>query len=200
MDDDDRMDSEIAQLNERLTLLETEFVVQAEVASVERASYATKEDISRIEAQLANCATKQDVARIDASLAAARADTARIEASLMETKIDVARIDAVLDGIQKNYATKADLLGLETRMEQQLGRMGQQIAQMGVQIAQMGTQIAQMGAELVAHSAQMDARMEKINARTAQMESRLARWMLGTMITVIGIACTVTVTVVKLMP
>lgn len=186
MDDDDRMDSEIAQLNERLTLLETEFVVQAEVASVERASYATKEDISRIEAQLANCATKQDVARIDASLAAARADTARIEASLMETKIDVARIDAVLDGIQKNYATKADLLGLETRMEQQFGRMGQQIAQ--------------MGAELVAHSAQMDARMEKINARTAQMEARLARWMLGTMITVIGIACTVTVTVVKLMP
>ena len=185
------MDSEIAQLNERLTSLETEFAVQAEVASVERASYANKEDITRMEAQLALCATKQDVARIDATLAATRTDMARIEASLMETKIDVARIDAVLDGIQKNYATKADLLRLETQV-------GQQLAQMAQQLAQMGQQLAQVGAQQVMHAAQMDARTEQINASVAKMEARLARWMLGTMITVIGIACTVTLTVVKL--
>ena len=176
LDDDVWMDTEITQLNERLTSLEREFAVQAEVTAVEKTSYANKEDISRIEALLVNCATKQDVARIeaslaatkteiagiDASLAATKSDIARVEASqtatktdivhmdasLTATRIDVARIDAVLDSIQKNYATKADLLQLAARM--------------------------------------------------AQMETHLTRWMLATLITVAGMSGSLVLTIVKL--
>ena len=169
MGNDDRMDADIAQLNERLSSLEADFAVQIELAAVGRASYATKEDIARIEALLVNCATKQDIARIDVLLAAhhadiavikrdiarfepsladTRADIARLEASVMAMKIDMARIDAVLDGIQKNYATKADLLQLE--------------------------------------------------ARLAQMETRLVRWMFGTFLALIGISCSAVFGVIKL--
>jgi len=86
------MDTEIAQLNERLTSLEREFAVQIEVAAVERSGYATREDLARIEAALANCATK----------------------------VDIARIEAVLDSIQKNSATKADVLQLEARITRRM--------------------------------------------------------------------------------
>jgi chromosome segregation ATPase len=169
MDNDDRMDADIAQLNERLSSLEGDFAVQVEIAAVERASYASKEEIARVEALLVNCATKQDIARIDAVLATVRADIARIdgniarvdadvavikrdvarlEASVMTMKVDMARMDAVLDGIQKNYATTADLLQLE--------------------------------------------------ARLAQMETRLVRWMFGTFLALIGISCSVVFGVIKL--
>jgi chromosome segregation ATPase len=190
MDDDGPMDTEIAQLNVRLTSLETEFAVQNEVAAVERASYANKEDIKRIEVLLANGATKQDmsrieasladaqgdIARIDMSLAAARSDIAHIDASLTETRshvacigesvaatqIDIARIDAVLDSIHKNHATKADVLQLDTRL------------------------------------AQVDTRLAQMDTRLAKMELRLMRWMLATLITGFGIASTVTFTIIKL--
>ena len=84
------MDTEIAQLNERLTSLEREFAVQTEVVAVERSGYATRADVVRIEAVLSNCATK----------------------------VDIARIDAVLESIQQNYATKADLHQLDARLAQ----------------------------------------------------------------------------------
>jgi hypothetical protein len=93
--------------------------------------------------------------------------------SLAATKIDIARIDAVLDSIQKNYATKADLLHLETRLTQMEGRLEAALAQMGECTAQM-------------------------EARIAQMEARIVRWMLATLITVIGISGTVVLGVVKL--
>lgn len=95
MADDEGLDTEIAQLNERLTSLERGFAVQTEVAAVERSGYATREDLARIEAALANCATK----------------------------VDIARIDAVLDSIQKNYATKGDVLQLEARLAQMEARI-----------------------------------------------------------------------------
>jgi hypothetical protein len=168
------MDPDLKQIDERLTVLEREFAVQAEVAAAERSNYATKADVARIEAAIASLqgnqasfATKQDIARLEAAIAvlqanqanfATKQDVARVEAAIavlqanqanFATKQDIARIDATLTAIQSNYATKADL--------------------------------------------------EKLGARLAQLETRLTRWTFATLFAIGGMNTAMVLIVVKLM-
>ncbi|MDD9883751.1 MAG: hypothetical protein OXU62_04280 [Gammaproteobacteria bacterium] len=78
---------------------------------------ATKDDIARLDAELANMATKDELARLEANMAT-KDELARLEES---TKAEFARLEA-------NVATKAGLAKLETTMKSEIARLDSDIA------------------------------------------------------------------------
>ena len=69
-----------------------------------------KEDINRIEAELANKATKEDLSKVEAGL----------KDDISKVKKDIVRVEAEL----ANKATKEDLSKVESSLKQDIARLG----------------------------------------------------------------------------